>query len=67
MMLLKTVRVKNEKNVLVQIPGFVIEAWGIKKHDALEMTIGEDNIIRIAPKAPSDGGQFDYSSAKLVK
>lgn len=33
----KTVKVTNSKNVLVQIPGFIIEKWGIGKGDAIEV------------------------------
>lgn len=51
MMRIKTVNIKNAKNILVQIPGFVAENWGVKEGDKLTVEVCEDtkNLI-ISPK-----------------
>ena len=41
-MLLKTVRVTNPSNVLVQIPGYVVATWGLSTDDRLEVDFNED-------------------------
>lgn len=48
---IKNVNVKNHKNVLVQIPGFVSQNWGLKDGDKVSVEICEDthNLI-IKPK-----------------
>lgn len=33
----KTVRVTNTKNVLVQVPSWVVKRWGLKVNDTLEV------------------------------
>lgn len=53
--LLKTVRVTNPSNVLVQIPGMIVAEWGLAKDSHLEVFFdGED--IRIRPAIPTRGG-----------
>jgi hypothetical protein len=39
---IKTVKITNPNNVLVQVPGFVIENWNLKFDDGLEVHISED-------------------------
>ena len=39
---IKTVKVKNKKNVLIQIPGFVIDNWGLNDNDSVEVHISDD-------------------------
>lgn len=39
---IKTVRVKNPKNVIVQIPGFLTEKWNLQIDDGVEMHVSED-------------------------
>ena len=41
--LVKTVRVTNPRNALVQIPSFVIGAWGLKLDDRVEVLYNELN------------------------
>ena len=40
-MLIKTVRVTNPNNVLVQIPGFIVSTWGLELDDLLEVDFDE--------------------------
>lgn len=40
----KTVRVTNPNNVLVQIPGFVVANWQLQTGDNLEVTYVNDEI-----------------------
>lgn len=39
---IKTVKIKNDKNVLVQVPGFVINNWGLKTGDSVEVSVSAD-------------------------
>lgn len=49
-MLLKTVRVTNPSNVLVQIPGYVVATWGLDTESRLEVDFNEKtNEITIRP------------------
>lgn len=41
---IKTVKVTNPKNVLVQIPGFVVAQWGIQLGDTLEVSYAEGQV-----------------------
>jgi hypothetical protein len=50
MMHLKTVKVTNPNNVLVQIPGYVVSQWGAQRGDTLEVTYNEGSVqIKIRP------------------
>lgn len=40
-MLIKTARITNLRNVLVQIPGFVVASWGVDQEDELEVHFDE--------------------------
>lgn len=40
-MLIKTVRVTNPNNVLVQIPGFIASIWGLELDNLLEVDFDE--------------------------
>jgi hypothetical protein len=49
-MLLKTIRVNNPKNVLVQIPGCISATWGLTAASTLEMHYDEESsTITIRP------------------
>lgn len=53
---IKTIKVSNPKNVLVQIPGFVAQKWGLKLGDKLDVCIAEDEkSVIIKPKAVQAG------------
>lgn len=41
-MQVKTVKVTNPRNVLVQIPGFVVAQWGAQIGDTLEVLYDEE-------------------------
>ena len=41
-MQVKTVKVTNPRNVLVQIPGFVVAQWGAQMGDMLEVLYDEE-------------------------
>lgn len=48
-MLIKTIRVTNPKNVVLQIPGYVASVWGLTSDSQLELhfdTNNEQVIIR---------------------
>ena len=38
----KTVKVSNAKNILVQIPGFIAKNWALTEDDSLEVHLSED-------------------------
>ena len=42
-MLVKTVRVSNPRNVLVQIPSFIVANWNLKADTRLEVHYDEEN------------------------
>ena len=44
-MLLKTISVTNNRNVLVQIPGMIIAAWGTQNGSKLEVSYEDGQII----------------------
>lgn len=39
---LKTVRVKNTKNAILQVPSHVVETWGLQEGDSIDMFLAED-------------------------
>lgn len=39
---IKTVKVTNSGNVVVQIPGFIVSKWNLKDGDSLEVHISDD-------------------------
>lgn len=43
-MVVKTVSVTNPKNVLVQVPRFIITMWGILENDKLEVFLDEKKL-----------------------
>lgn len=48
---LKTTKIRNAKNVVVQIPGFMIEKWNLQSGDGVEMHVSEDEeSIKIVPR-----------------
>lgn len=40
-MVVKTVNITNLRNVLVQIPSFIVANWGVKEMDKLEVHYNE--------------------------
>ena len=59
----KTIAVRNPKNVLVQIPGFIVDNWGLAEGDLLEMHIHDDRRIVIIPKREG----LNRSSSEVAK
>lgn len=56
-MLVKTVRVTNPRNAILQIPSFIVAAWQLKLDDRLEMHYNEDTCeITIRPHVRRRGG-----------
>lgn len=49
-MLIKVARVTNPKNVLVQIPGFVVNKWDLKEGDGVEVIVNEESILLVPRK-----------------
>lgn len=41
-MVVKTVNITNLRNVLVQIPSFIIANWGVKETDKLEVLYNDE-------------------------
>lgn len=39
---IKTTKVNNAKNVVVQIPTHIVKAWGISEGDSVDMLINEE-------------------------
>ena len=51
MMYIKTVKVTNPKNVLVQLPRHIVDKWGLKQGDGLEVFTNEkEETITIKPR-----------------
>jgi hypothetical protein len=47
----KTVKITNPKNVLVQLPGFIVNNWSLGKGDGIEVHESEDEqTIIIRPR-----------------
>lgn len=64
-LLAKTVKITNRRNVLVQIPGFVIAAW--PSADELEVYYDEDKqTITIRPSIQR-GSLFAKESDRMVR
>ena len=64
-LLTKTVKITNRRNVLVQIPGFVIAAWS----DAEELEVyydEDDNTVTIKPNVQR-GSLFAKESDRVVR
>ena len=52
---LKSVKVNNARNVLVQIPGFVVAKWNLKDDDHIEVHITDDEKeIRLVKQGRTD-------------
>jgi bifunctional DNA-binding transcriptional regulator/antitoxin component of YhaV-PrlF toxin-antitoxin module len=50
-MYIKTVKVTNPKNVIVQIPKFVVENWGLNEKDGVEVHINsEEKYLILKPR-----------------
>lgn len=48
---IKTVKVTNQRNVLVQLPGFIVNKWALVKGDSVEVHISDDEqTIVIRPR-----------------
>lgn len=66
-MILKTIKVTNEKNVLVQIPRLVAKKWNLQKGDELNVNITDDEeriVITHAKKVPN--GRHDEGNDKVL-
>jgi len=51
MIYIKTVKVTNPKNVIVQLPRYIVDKWGLKQGDGLEVLTDEkEETITIKPK-----------------
>lgn len=64
---IKTVRVTNPSNVLIQIPGFISKNWGLTVGDGLEVRVendGEQVIIR--PKKTCAGSIIDQEGKRVA-
>lgn len=64
-LLTKTVKITNRRNVLVQIPGFVIAAWS----DAEELEVyydEDDNTVTIKPNVQR-GSLFVKESNRMAR
>lgn len=47
----KTIRVTNPKNTVLQLPGIIAEQWGLEKNDAIEMLYcSEKNAVILKPR-----------------
>ena len=48
---IKTVKVTNPKNVLVQLPRYIVDKWGLKQGDSMEVFTDEkEETITIKPR-----------------
>ena len=48
---IKTVKVTNPKNVLVQVPRHIVDKWGLKQGDSMEVLTDEnEETITIRPR-----------------
>jgi len=48
---IKTVKVTNPKNVIVQLPRYIVDKWGLKQGDGLEVLTDEnEETITIKPR-----------------
>jgi hypothetical protein len=48
---IKTVKVTNPKNVLVQLPCYIVDKWGLKHGDGLEVLTNEaEDAVTIRPR-----------------
>ena len=48
---IKTIKVTNPKNVLVQLPRYIVDKWGLKQGDGLEVHTDEkEETITIKPR-----------------
>ena len=62
-MLYKVVKVTNPRNVLVQIPCGIINQWGVKEGDGIEVHIPEDGqAVILRPKALQNRRRIDQES-----
>lgn len=62
---IKTVKVTNAKNVLVQLPGFVVTKWQLNENDGVAVYISEDEesiILRPRKSYARIGGFINRSS-----
>ena len=61
-MLIKTVRATNPRNVIVQIPSFIVANWNLKLDDKLEVRYNEDTQeVTISPGVHRRGGTTEES------
>lgn len=66
-MLIKKVRVTNPKNVLVQVPGFIVNKWNLSENDRLEVHVSEDGKeLIVRPKEVQKGVILDNEGKRLV-
>lgn len=59
---LKTIKITNNNNVLVQIPKAVIDLWNINNGDSLEMFLNDNKEIILKPR----GGFLKCIKEKLT-
>lgn len=69
---LKTAKVKNPKNVLIQIPCFIVEKWNLHAGDGIEVHINDDEqSITILPRKGfaqvCKGSRSNEASEELVR
>lgn len=64
---IKNVRVNNNKNVLVQIPGFISNKWALLDNDMLEVHLSNDGeSVIIRPKKIRAGSDTDKESKRMA-
>jgi bifunctional DNA-binding transcriptional regulator/antitoxin component of YhaV-PrlF toxin-antitoxin module len=63
---IKTVRVTNPKNAIVQVPGFIAKKWGLSDKDRLEVYISDDEqAIIIRPSKIQARSNVNQESERL--
>lgn len=66
-MTIKRVRVTNPRNVLVQVPGFVVAQWGVRLGDELDVKYNEDTGEVTIGKAIHNRGRTDEGRREMAK
>lgn len=65
---IKDSNVKNPKNVLVQVPGFVVNKWGLTKDDKLGVHYDDKTgCIIIRPKKVCSGSDANTEGEGLAR
>lgn len=64
---IKTVKVTNPKNAVVQVPGFIsFVKWGLRKGDELEVFENDDQSVTIRPKKTRARGTANEASERMA-